>query len=56
MSYFGWNGIDDSRTAGKLSAATNALREAGVSQYSIIELNDSGFTFDEIADYIDRHY
>jgi hypothetical protein len=56
MSYFGWNGIDDSRAAGKLLAATNALREAGVSQCSIIELNDSGFTFDEIADYIDRHY
>lgn len=53
MSYFGWNGIDDSRAAGKLLAATNALREAGVSQCSIIELNDSGFTFDEIADYID---
>ena len=56
MSYFGWDGKDDSQAAGKLLAATNALREAGVSQCSIIEFNDSGFTFDEIADYIDRHY
>ena len=53
MSYFGWNGKDDSQATGKLLAATNALREAGVSQCSIIELNDSGFTFEEIADYID---
>jgi len=56
MSYFGWNGIDDSRAARKLLAATNSLREASISQCSIIELNDSGFSFDEIADYIDRHY
>ena len=51
MSYFG---KDDSQASGKLLAATNALREAGVSQCSIIEFNDSGFTFDEIADYIDQ--
>ena len=32
-----------------------ALRRAGISKESLIELNDSGRTFEEIADYLDRN-
>ncbi|MPZ08429.1 MAG: hypothetical protein GEU26_18775 [Nitrososphaeraceae archaeon] len=44
MSYYGWNGKDDSHAAGRLIA----LRHVGVSKDSIIRLNDSG------TDYLDR--
>jgi hypothetical protein len=54
MSYFGWNGKDDSHAGGKLLGALITLRQAGVSKDSIIRLNDSGTTFNEIADYLDR--
>jgi hypothetical protein len=54
MSYYGWNGKDDSHAAEKLLGASIALRHAGVSKDSIIRLNDSGMTFDGIADYLDR--
>ena len=54
MSYYGWNGKDDSRASGKLLGALIALRNAGIEKESIIRLNDSGATFDEIADYIDQ--
>ena len=54
MSNYGWNGKDDSHAGGKLLGASIALRQAGVSKDSIIRLNDSGATFDEIADYMDR--
>jgi hypothetical protein len=47
MSYYGWNGKDDSH-------ALIALRYAGIDRNLLIEMNDSGFTFDEIADYLDR--
>jgi hypothetical protein len=30
-----------------------ALRHAGIDK-NIVEMNDPGFTFDEIADYLDR--
>jgi hypothetical protein len=53
MSYHGWNGKDDSRASGKLLSALIALRYAGVSKNLIIRLNDSGATFDEIANYLD---
>lgn len=53
-SYYGWNGTDDSQASGKLLGALIALRASGIDRNLIIEMNDSGFTFDEIADYIDR--
>ena len=55
MSYHGWNGKDDSQASGKLLSALIALRHAGIDKKLLIDLNDSGFTFDEIADYLERN-
>jgi hypothetical protein len=52
MSYYGWNGKDDSHAAIKLLGALIALRYAGIDKNLIIQLNDSDATFDEIADYL----
>ena len=38
----------------KLLGASIALRHTGVSKDLIIRLNDSGKTFEEIADYLDN--
>ncbi|MPZ08086.1 MAG: hypothetical protein GEU26_17000 [Nitrososphaeraceae archaeon] len=54
MSYYGWKGKDDSHAGEKLLGASIALRHPGVSKDLIIRLNDSGKTFDEIADYLDN--
>ena len=54
MSYHGWNGKDDSQASGKLLSALIALRHSGIDKNLLIDLNDSGFTFAEIADYLDR--
>src|SRR5919106_3184286 len=54
MSYYGWNGKDESAASGKLLGALIALRYARIDKNLLIEMNDSGFTFDEIADYLDR--
>ncbi|MGC1134589.1 MAG: hypothetical protein WA941_17305 [Nitrososphaeraceae archaeon] len=54
MSYYGWNGKDDSHAGEKLVGASIALRYTGVSKDLIIQLNDSGKTFEEIADYLDN--
>ena len=56
MRYYGWNAQDDSEAATKLLGTLIALRYTGIDKNQIIEMNDSGFTFNEIADYIDRHY
>jgi hypothetical protein len=53
MSYFGWNGKDDIRASRKLLSAFIALTHAGVSKDLVVQLNDSGTSFDEIADYLD---
>jgi hypothetical protein len=53
MSYYGWNGKDDSQAASKLLGTLGALRYAGIDRNLLIEMNDSGFTFDEIEDYIE---
>ena len=53
MSYYGWNGKDDSHAATKLLGTLIALRYAGIDKNLLIELNDSGRSFDEIADYLD---
>lgn len=54
MSYYGWNGKDDSQASGKFLSTLIALRSAGIDKNLLIEMNASGFTFDEIADYLDR--
>jgi hypothetical protein len=53
MSYFGWNGKDDSEAGKKLMETLNELKQAGISKNFVLQLNDSGFTFNKIADYID---
>ena len=54
MSYYGWNGKDDSQSASTLLGTLIALRSAGIDKNLLIEMNDSGFTFAEIADDIDQ--
>lgn len=55
MSYYGWNGKDDTQASGKLLGTLIALGHAGIDKHLLIHLNDSGFTFDEIADYVERN-
>ena len=55
MSYYGWDGKCITNAERRLYAALTALRQAGISKELLIELNDSGATFDEIADYLDRN-
>ena len=50
MSYFGWNGKDDYRASGKLLSVLVALAHTGASKDLVIQLNDSGMSFDGIAD------
>ena len=52
--FFGWNGHDDFQASSKLLGTLIALRSAGIDRNLLIEMNDTGFTFDEIADYIDK--
>ena len=54
MSYYGWDGEDDSHAASKLLDTLIALKYTVIDRNLLIEMNDSGFTFDEIADYLDR--
>jgi hypothetical protein len=54
MSYYGWDGKCISNAERRLYAALVALRQAGISKELLIELNDSGATFEEIADYLDN--
>jgi hypothetical protein len=54
MSYYGWNGKDDFQAASKLLGTLIALRCAGIDKNLLIDLNDSGVPFDEIADYLDK--
>ena len=54
MSYYGWDGKCITNAERRLYAALVALRQAGISKELLIELNDSGATFDEIADYLDN--
>ena|ERR671910_330788 len=51
MSYYGWNGKDDSQATRKLLNTLIALRCAGIDKNLIIEMNDSGNH--EIAAYLD---
>jgi len=54
MSFYGWNGKDDYDAPDRLLDALVALGHDGFDENLIIRLNDSGATFDEIADYLDR--
>jgi hypothetical protein len=53
MSYHGWNGKDDSEAERKLMKALIELKQVGISKEIVLQLNDSGMSFDKIADYID---
>jgi hypothetical protein len=55
MSYYGWDGKCITNAERRLYAALVALRRAGISKELLIELNDSGASFDDIADYLDRN-
>jgi len=56
MSYYGWDGKCISNAERRLYAAQVALRRAGISKELLIELNDSGASFDDIANYLDKNY
>ena len=55
MSYYGWDGKCITNAERKLYAALVALQRAGINKELLIELNDSGATFDDIADYLDKN-
>jgi len=55
MSYYGWDGKCITNAERRLYAALVALRQAGITKELLIELNDSGASFDQIADYLDRN-
>jgi hypothetical protein len=55
MEYYGWDGKHNSNMTKSLQATHHALKKANISDNIIIELNDSGVTFDEIADFLDRY-
>jgi 3'-phosphoadenosine 5'-phosphosulfate sulfotransferase (PAPS reductase)/FAD synthetase len=54
MSYYGWDGKDDSQAAKKLLGTLIALSYAGIDKNLLTKLNDTGMPFDEIADYLDN--
>ena len=54
MSYFGWDGRVDFDTAYDLLVASEVLKHADIDEDLLIDMNDSGMSFDEIADYLDR--
>ena len=51
----GGDGKHNSDMTKSLQATYHALKKANISDDIIIELNDSGVTFDEIADFLDRY-
>ena len=55
MSYYGWDGKCITNGERKLCDALVALRRAGISKELLIELNDTGATFDDIAEYLDKN-
>ena len=54
MSYYGWDGRDDLDAAKILLGSLLELRHLGIDKNLLIKLNESGLTFDEIADYLDK--
>ena len=55
MSYYGWDGKDDSQATKKLLGTLIALSYAGIDKNLLTKLNDSGMPFDEIADHLDKY-
>ena len=55
MSYYGWDGKCITNAERRLYAALVALQRAGITKELLIELNDSGATFEDIADYLDKN-
>ena len=49
MSYFGWDGTEDFNAANNILTALDMLKHAGIDYDLLIDLNDPGFAFDEIA-------
>ena len=47
MSFYGWDGKDDLDATKRLLAALVELKDAGIDEGLLIDLNDSGYTFDE---------
>ena len=56
MSFHGWDGKDEPGSAKKILAAFDELKHSGISNDLLMKLNDSSMTFEDIADYLDRHY
>jgi hypothetical protein len=56
LSYYGWDGANKIDLEKNLLATLNELRHVGIDRELLIDMNDSGFTFDQIADYLDRYY
>jgi hypothetical protein len=54
MSYFGWDGRVDLDTANDLIAVSDVLKHANIDYDLLIDLNYSGYTFVEIANYLNR--
>ena len=52
--YYGRNGRDDFQATRKLLNTLFPLSYTGIERNVLTEMNDSGFTFDEIADYMDK--
>ena len=52
MSYYGWDGREDFDAVNNLIDASDT--SVGIDYSLLKDLNDSGFTFDEIADFFDR--
>ena len=55
MSYHGWNGKDDLDSAKIILATIHELKHIGIDKNFLINLNDLGLTFDQIADYLDGY-
>jgi hypothetical protein len=54
MSYYGWDGKHKSDVPRR--CAFGALKSAGTDKDIVVQLNDSGTSFEEIADYLDQNY
>ena len=54
MSYYGWDGREDFDAVINLLDASDMLDHAGIDYSLLKDLNDSGFTFDEIADHLEE--
>ena len=53
MSYYGQDGREDFDAVNNLLDTSDTLNRAGIDYNLLKDLNDSGFTFDEIANHID---